>query len=229
MVEAARFAKLCCMPVDSEQLAALRQEYSLTPLRRANLDPDPIVQFQKWFADALTHQVPEPNAMTLATVDSENRPWTRTVLLKGCEERGFTFYTNYDGAKGRQLAANPHASLTFWWAALQRQVNITGTVMKTSREDSECYFITRPVNSRLGAWASRQSEVIADRGQLERQFAEARERFGEVDIPLPPNWGGYCLKPDTIEFWQGQQSRLHDRLRYVRGGDGGWVVERFSP
>jgi pyridoxamine 5'-phosphate oxidase len=166
--------------------------------------------------------------MTLATVDGAGQPWTRTVLLKGCDERGFIFFTNYDGDKARHLAVNPGAALTFFWAPLERQVNITGSVEKTSREESEAYFRSRPVNSRLGAWASRQSQSIADRSELERQFEVARAQFGEENIPLPPQWGGYCVKPETIEFWQGQQSRLHDRFRYKRAADG-WQIERLQP
>ena len=156
-------------------------------------------------------------------------PWSRTVLLKICDARGFTFFTNYEGAKGRQLAENPQAALTFWWGALERQVNITGLVEKTSAEESETYFHSRPASSQIGAWASAQSEVVADRAQLEAQFSAAREKHGETEIPLPPHWGGYRLAPQTIEFWQGRRSRLHDRLRYTRQPDGGWKIERLAP
>jgi pyridoxamine 5'-phosphate oxidase len=211
------------------QLAALRQEYSERELRRNDLDPDPIRQFHAWLSEAVTCQLGEPNAMTLGTVDEHRQPWSRVVLLKGCDERGFVFFTNLDGPKSRQLAANPRASLTFWWIALERQVNVAGSVATVSREETETYFQTRPINSRLGAWASRQSEVIADRAQLERQFEEARRRFPEGNIPAPPNWGGFCVRPDTIEFWQGRRSRLHDRLRYTRSGGGAWKIDRLSP
>lgn len=211
------------------ELAALRQDYSQRGLRRSQLDPDPIRQFNAWLAEATAQGLIEPNAMTLATVDAGGQPWTRTVLLKICDERGFTFFTNYEGAKGRQLAAHPRAAVTFWWGALERQVNITGSVVKTSREESEAYFQSRPAGSRIGAWASRQSEIVEHREQLERQFAEVLAKHGGRDIPLPPHWGGYRLVPATIEFWQGRRSRLHDRLRYTRQPDGAWKIERLSP
>jgi pyridoxamine 5'-phosphate oxidase len=151
------------------------------------------------------------------------------VLLKICDERGFVFFTNYEGGKAVHLAGNPNAALTFWWPALQRQVNVTGVVEKTSREESDEYFHSRPVKSQLGAWASHQSEVIASRTDLEQSFEEACQRFGEANIPLPENWGGYRVRPVTIEFWQGQKSRLHDRLRYTRQETGGWKIERLAP
>lgn len=217
------------MPLTPTELAALRQEYSERGLRRSELDPDPIVQFNRWLGEAVERQILEPNGMTLATVDPAGQPWSRTVLLKICDARGFTFFTNYEGAKGHQLAANNRAALTFWWGALERQVNVTGTVTKTSREESEQYFHSRPITSQLGAWASQQSEVVAGRDALEHRFRDALERFGESVVPLPPFWGGYRLEPATIEFWQGRRSRLHDRLRYTRQPDGGWRIERLSP
>jgi pyridoxamine 5'-phosphate oxidase len=215
--------------LNPDQLAALRHEYSQRGLRRADLDADPIRQFNAWLGEAVAQQIVEPNGMTLATVDAAGQPWTRTVLLKICDERGFTFFTNYVGAKGRHLETNPRAALTFWWGALERQVNITGTIAKVSREESDAYFHSRPASSQIGAWASAQSEVVTDRAQLERQFAEALARYGEAEIPLPPQWGGYRLVPQTIEFWQGRRSRLHDRLRYTREPDGSWKIERLSP
>jgi len=211
------------------ELAALRQDYAQRGLRRADLDPDPITQFNAWLNEAVGHQLLEPNAMTVASVDETGQPWTRTVLLKVCDERGFTFFTNYTGAKGRHFEGNPRVALTFWWNGLERQVNVTGVIAKTSREESEAYFHSRPEGSQVGAWASNQSEVIADREQLEKQFAEARAQYGDGKIPLPPHWGGYCVVPQTIEFWQGRRSRLHDRLRYSREADGSWKVERLSP
>src|SRR3954451_16365139 len=183
-----------------EQLAALRRESSTRGLRRTELDPDPIRQFEHWLAEANLRGLPEPNAMTLATVDAQGQPHTRTVLLKAVDARGFAFFTNYGSAKAGQFAANPRAAITFWWAALERQVNITGRVAKTSREESVQYFHSRPPESRLGAWSSRQSEVVADRAQLERQFAEFRARFAEAEIPTPEHCGGYRLAPESVEF-----------------------------
>jgi pyridoxamine 5'-phosphate oxidase len=211
------------------ELAALRQDYSQRGLRRTDLAADPLVQFNVWLAEAQARQILEPNAMTLATVDAAGQPWTRTVLLKICDARGFTFFTNYEGAKARHLAANPCAALTFWWGALERQVNITGSVEKTSVVESEAYFHSRPASSQLGAWASAQSETVADRAQLEAQFSAALEKYGEAEIPLPPHWGGYRLAPRTIEFWQGRRSRLHDRFRYTLQRDGAWKIERLAP
>ncbi len=211
------------------ELAALRQDYSQRGLRRSDLGSDPIRQFNAWLAEAVALQLIEPNGMTLATVDAAGQPWTRTVLLKICDERGFIFFTNYTGAKGLHLDGNPRAALTFWWGALERQVNITGTVTKASREESAAYFHSRPTSSQIGAWASTQSEVVTDRAQLERQFAEALAKYGETGIPLPPHWGGYCLAPQTIEFWQGRRSRLHDRLRYSLEPGSSWKIERLSP
>lgn len=211
------------------ELAALRQDYSQRGLRRTDLAADPLVQFNAWLAEAQARQILEPNAMTLATVDAAGQPWTRTVLLKICDARGFTFFSNYEGAKARHLAANPCAALTFWWGALERQVNITGSVEKTSVVESEAYFHSRPASSQLGAWASAQSETVADRAQLEAQFSAALEKYGEAEIPLPPHWGGYRLAPRTIEFWQGRRSRLHDRFRYTLQRDGAWKIERLAP
>jgi len=211
------------------ELAALRQDYSQRGLRRGDLNPDPVKQFNAWLHEAVERQLLEPNAMTVASVDAAGQPWTRTILLKICDERGFTFFTNYEGAKGHHFLANPRVALTFWWNALERQVNVTGTITKSSREESDAYFHSRPESSQIGAWASAQSEVIAHREQLEKQFADALSKYGGREIPLPPHWGGYCVVPQTIEFWQGRRSRLHDRLRYTRQPDGSWKIERLSP
>jgi len=219
---------VCLMSLTREALAALRQDYSLRGLRRSELDPDPLVQFRCWLADAHREGVIEPNAMVLSTVDGAGQPWSRTVLLKVCDDRGFVFFTNYEGAKAGHLAGSGRAALTFWWGALERQVNIIGTVGKTTREESELYFASRPRASQLGAWASPQSSVIGGRAELEASFAAAGERFGDGEIPCPEHWGGYRVEAQVIEFWQGRRSRLHDRLRY-RHEAGGWVVERLAP
>ena len=211
------------------ELAALRQDYSQRGLRRRELAADPVAQFNAWLAEAVQQQITEPNAMILSTVDAGDQPWSRTVLLKICDARGFAFFTNYDSAKGRHLAANPRAALTFLWVSLERQVNIAGEVARLSREEGQSYFHTRPITSQLGAWASLQSTVLADRAQLEKQFAEARAKLGEAELPLPPHWGGYVLRPHAIEFWQGRRSRLHDRFRYTRQPDDAWKIERLAP
>jgi len=211
-----------------EQLAALRQDYAQRGLRRAELDADPIRQFQKWLDEAQQQQLLEPNAMILATVDEHGQPWTRTVLLKAVDEDGFTFFTNYESAKGRNLLREPRCSLTFLWTALERQVHVMGHAAPTSRPESEAYFASRPLGSQLGAWASQQSTVLADRAELERGYEAAKAQHGEINIPCPPNWGGYRIAPHTLEFWQGRRSRLHDRLRYQRQGTL-WNIDRLSP
>jgi pyridoxamine 5'-phosphate oxidase len=215
--------------LDPRQLAALRAEYSERGLRRAALDADPIAQFKSWLAEAVARELIEPNAMTLSTVDQNGQPWCRVVLLKACDQRGFVFFTNFEGAKGRQLIGHPLAALTFWWGALERQVNVTGEAAVVSRDEAEAYFRSRPVSSQLGAWASNQSEVIPDRATLEKQFEAARAEHGEENVPMPPHWGGFCVRPQTIEFWQGRRSRLHDRFRYTREESGGWSIARLAP
>ena len=212
-------------------IADIRREYTSGGLRRADLDANPIAQFQKWFIRAeaalARHQL-DVNAATLATADKNGIPSARTVLLKGLDERGFIFFTNYDSRKGRELTENPNAALVFYWQELERQICIAGSVTKTSREESENYFKSRPHGSRLAAWASNQSETVSDRAVLEARWQELEKKFA-TDIPLPPNWGGFILKPERIEFWQGRPSRLHDRFSDTRLADGSWKIERLAP
>jgi|SRR5882724_9027823 len=212
-------------------IADIRREYTLGGLRRTDLEANPLAQFQKWFGQAtkaLAQKEIDVNAATLATADKNGKPSARIVLLKGVDERGFTFFTNYDSRKGRELAENPNASLTFFWPELERQVCVAGIVEKISREESEKYFKSRPRGSQLAAWASNQSDVVAGRAALEAKWNEMEKKFPN-EVPLPPNWGGFVLKPERIEFWQGRASRLHDRFCYTRQADGGWSVERLAP
>ena len=190
-------------------------------LSEQELDPDPIRQFERWFEETIAQDIPEPNAMTLATVDAQGQPYARTVLLKLYDERGFVFFTNYESRKARQIDDNPRVALLFPWVALARQVQITGTASRISTAESLKYFLTRPRGSQIGAWASPQSQVISSRSLLEQKVAEMKRRFGEGQVPLPDFWGGYRVEPDEIELWQGRESRLHDRFRYLSGAGGG--------
>jgi len=206
-----------------------RYEHAAQGLRRADLDPDPIKQFSNWFTAAIEADICDVNAMSLATAGTDGKSSVRVVLLKGFDQDGFVFFTNYESEKGLQLEANPYASFVFYWIELDRQIRISGKAEKTSREESPTYFHSRPVGSQLSAWASRQSEVIDGRRVLDARMAEMTERFGDKPVPLPPRWGGYRVKPETMEFWQGRPNRLHDRFRYTRQPGGSWLIERLAP
>ena len=209
-------------------IADLRKSYERAELNEDASQADPLKQFEQWLQEAIAAEVPEPNAMTLATVASDLRPSTRIVLIKGYDERGITWFTNYDSRKGRELAGNPYAALQFHWVELERVVRIEGVVEKVSAEESDAYFNTRPLDSRIGAWASPQSEVIAGRGVLVANAAKYGAKF-LLQPPRPPHWGGYRLKPDNWQFWQGRKSRLHDRLRCTLQEGGDWLRERLAP
>lgn len=209
--------------------AASRYEHIGKGLRRSDLDPDPIKQFANWFTTAIETGIRDVNAMSLATAGQDAKPSVRIVLLKSFDEDGFVFFTNYESEKGKQLEANPYAALGFYWIELDRQIRISGKVDKTSREESQTYFHSRPVGSQLSAWASRQSAVLDGRRVLDARMEEMNERFADKRVPLPPHWGGYRLKPDNMEFWQGRSNRLHDRFRYTRQSDGSWLIERLAP
>jgi pyridoxamine 5'-phosphate oxidase len=210
-------------------LADLRKDYSLAGLAEKDLARDPFRQFEKWFQEAEAAKIPEPNAMTLATATREGRPSARTVLLKGLDGRGFVFYSNYESRKGRELDANPYVTLVFPWVAIERQVLIEGTATKVAREESEAYFHSRPRASQLGAWVAQQSTIITGRALLEDTMKALEKKYAGQEVPLPANWGGWRVAPETVEFWQGRRSRLHDRLRFRRGKDGEWSVERLAP
>lgn len=217
-------------------IADLRRDYCLAGLRRKDLNTDPIVQFEKWFEQArVAHaslagkKVEDVNAMTLATADKQGQASARIVLLKGVDQRGFVFFTNYQSRKGRELTENPHAAAVFYWPELERQICIAGAVAKLSRAESEAYFKTRPKGSRLAACASTQSEVIPNREALEEKWKTLETQYPGEDVPMPPYWGGYVLAPAHLEFWQGRPNRLHDRFRYSRPPGKGWQLERLAP
>lgn len=209
-------------------LADLRKDYTLAGLTEVDAGEEPILLFRKWFDQALAAGLPEPNAMTLATVRQDGQPSGRVVLLKHLDDHGFTFFTNYDSSKGAELQANPKAALVFLWHQFERQVRVEGVIERVSENESDEYFRVRPLGSRLGAWASPQSAVIPDRGFLEAQHAALMSKYPDGDVPRPPHWGGYRLVPTVIEFWQGRPSRLHDRIRF-RLVDSAWVRERLAP
>lgn len=215
------------MSTTSERIAELRRSYERAELGEEHSHPDPLLQFDQWLTEAIASELPEPNAMTLATVAGNLRPSTRVVLIKGYDARGIVWYTNYEGRKGQELAGNPYAALQFHWVELERVVRIEGKVEKTSGEESDAYYASRPLDSRIGAWASPQSQVIASRAVLVANAAKYGAQF-MLNPPRPPHWGGYRLVPDRWEFWQGRRSRLHDRLRYSLV-DGAWVRERLAP
>jgi pyridoxamine 5'-phosphate oxidase len=210
-------------------VSGVRRDYKRAALNERDVAPEPIAQFRAWLADALAADPLDPTAMTLATADREGRPSARIVLLKGYDERGFVFFTNYGSRKACELLVNPRAALVFYWPAFDRQVRVEGTAGKISREETAAYFATRPLASQLSAWASRQSAPVASREELERALAAAAERFTGSEVPAPDFWGGYRLSPTLMEFWQGRESRLHDRLVYRREAGGPWTIERLQP
>lgn len=216
---------------DRPHPASMRRQYRAEGFAESDLAATPVEQFARWFGQAATEgRLFEPNAMVVSTADAEGRPSSRTVLLKAFDERGFVFYTNYDSRKARDLAANPYVALLFPWHPMARQVIVTGVARRTGRDETAAYFRSRPHGSQLGAWASAQSSVVADRAELDATYAELAARYPEGEqVPVPPHWGGFRVAPREVEFWQGRENRLHDRLRYAAEADGSWRVERLSP
>jgi pyridoxamine 5'-phosphate oxidase len=224
-LELAEFCKKNNMP----SIADIRKDYKLKSLSENDVAADPVEQFGRWWNEAVQSELEEVNAMTLATATADGRPAARIVLLKDYNEEGFVFFTNYDSHKGEEMKDNPYAALVFFWAALERQVRIEGTVEKVPAEESDAYFVSRPRGSRIGAWASPQSKVISSREVVEKNVTAMERQFGEGDIPRPQHWGGYRVKPVLIEFWQGRPSRLHDRILYTADDAGKWKIERLAP
>lgn len=212
-----------------QEIADLRRDYKLKALNEADVAKDPFAQFGYWWHDVMDSKIDEPNAMTVATANAQGIPAARICLLKGYDTNGFVFFTNYNSHKGQDLAANPHASLVFFWKELERQVCIEGRVEKLSDADNDAYFFSRPAGSRIGAWSSPQSQVIASRNIIEQNYLQYEAQYGTENIPRPPHWGGFVVKPHTIEFWQGRSSRMHDRIRYTLQADGSWKIERLAP
>ena len=213
----------------NQSIADIRRDYKLQSLNESDMTADPVEQFTRWWDEAVNSEIDEVNAMTLATATKEGLPSARIVLLKGYDARGFVFFTNYNSHKGKELELNPKAALVFFWKELERQIRIEGPVEKISEEESDKYFNSRPTASRIGAWASPQSEIVTDRTIIENNFIEYENKFGTAFIPRPSHWGGYILKPTLLEFWQGRSSRLHDRIQYSSGQGGSWKMERLAP
>lgn len=215
--------------MDNNKVAALRKEYALRSLEEKDILTNPFLQFKNWFEETMNAEIEEPNGMTLSTIDEQGWPSSRIVLLKGFDENGFVFFTNYESQKGKALLSNPRASIVFWWKELHRQVRIKGDVEKVAPSASLEYFVSRPKGSQIGAWASPQSSVIPDRSFLEKRFQEVADQYkDESSLPLPPHWGGYVVKPIEFEFWQGRQNRLHDRFRFTRNAEKDWNIERLA-
>tara|TARA_R110002095_G_scaffold140903_2_gene122315 strand:- start:54 stop:734 length:681 start_codon:yes stop_codon:yes gene_type:complete len=216
------------LTMETKDIQQLREDYSQSSLDERNVHKSPIQQFKEWLDASIKAKLPEPNAMTLSTVDAEHKPHSRIVLLKGIENEGFIFFTNYESDKGKEIENNPNVSLCFLWKELERQLRIDGVVRKISREESEEYFQSRPIKSQIGALASDQSSVIRNREELEKKFKELTEKYSAGNVPMPANWGGYHVDPIGIEFWQGRSSRLHDRIKYEKENDQ-WIIKRLAP